>query len=172
MRRSRGFKMKIIAYDPPIKEIIQKMKGVEYRELDELLKESDFVTLHSPLTKETHHLIGKRELDLMKPTAVLINTCRGPVVDEKALVLALKKGKIAGVGLDVYEKEPRLSPGLAKLENVVLLPHIGSATLDTRGQMAVVAAKNAITMLRGRKPKNIVNPEVYHSPEYLRRVKV
>ncbi len=101
MRRSRGFRMKVIAYDPPIKEIIQKMKGVEYRELDELLKESDFVTLHSPLTKETHHLIGKRELDLMKPTAILINTSRGPVVDEKALVSALKKGKIAGVGLDV-----------------------------------------------------------------------
>jgi len=165
MRRSRGFKMKVIAYDPPIKEIIQNMKGVEYRELDELLKSSDFVTLHSPLTKETHHLIGKKELDLMKPTAVLINTSRGPVVDEKALVSALKKGKIAGAGLDVYEKEPRLSPGLAKLENVVLLPHIGSATMDTRGQMAVVAAKNAITMLRGRKPKNIVNPEVFNSPE-------
>jgi glyoxylate reductase len=172
MRRSRGFRMKVIAYDPPIKEIIQKMKGVEYRELDELLKESDFVTLHSPLTKDTHHLIGKREFDLMKPTAVLINTSRGPVVDEKALASALKKGKIAGVGLDVFEKEPRLYPGLAKLENVVLLPHIGSATLDTRGQMAVVAAKNAIMMLRGKRPKNIVNPEVFHSPEYLRRVKV
>jgi glyoxylate reductase len=172
MRRSRGFKMKVIAYDPPIKEIIQKMKGVEYRELDELLKESDFVTLHSPLTKETHHLIGKRELDLMKPTAVLINTSRGLVVDEKALVSALKKGKIAGVGLDVFEKEPSLYLGLAKLENVVLLPHIGSATIDTRGQMAVVAAKNAIMMLRGKRPKNIVNAEVYHSPEYLRRVKV
>ncbi len=164
--------MKVIAYDPPIKEIIKKMKGVEYRELDDLLKESDFVTLHCSLTKETHHLIGKRELDLMKPTAILINTSRGPVVDEKALASALKKRKIAGAGLDVYEKEPRLSPGLAKLENVVLLPHIGSATMDTRGQMAVVAAKDASTMLRGRKPKNIVNPEVYHSPEYLRRVKV
>jgi glyoxylate reductase len=108
----------------------------------------------------------------MKPTAVLINTSRGPVVDEEALVSALRKGKIAGVGLDVYEKEPRLSPGLAKLENAVLLPHIGSATIDTRGQMAVVAAKNAITMLRGKRPKNIVNPEVLESPEYLRRVKV
>jgi glyoxylate reductase len=171
MRRSRGFKMKVIAYDPPIKEIIQKMKGVQYRQLDDLLKESDFVTLHSPLAKETHHLIGKKELDLMKPTAILINTSRGPVVDEKALVSALKKGKIAGAGLDVYEKEPRLYPGLAKLENVVLLPHIGSATLDTRGQMAVVAVKNAITMLRGKRPKNIVNPEVFKSPEYLRRSK-
>jgi glyoxylate reductase len=171
-RRSRGFKMKVIAYDPPIKEIIQRMKGVQYRELDDLLRESDFVTLHTPLTRETHHLIGERELGLMKPTAILINTSRGPVVDEKALVSALKKGKIAGAGLDVFEKEPRLYPGLAKLENVVLLPHIGSATLDTRGQMAVVAVKNAITMLRGKRPKNIVNPEVFKSPEYLRRVKV
>lgn len=171
MRRSRGFKMKTIVHDPPIKESIQKMKGVEYRELEDLLRESDFVTLHTPLTRETHHLIGERELGLMKPTAILINTSRGPVVDEKALVSALREGKIAGVGLDVFEKEPRLSPGLAKLENVVLLPHIGSATADTRGQMAVVAAKNAITMLRGKRPKNIVNPEVFESPDYFRRVK-
>jgi len=171
MRRSRGFKMKVAAYDPPIEEVIRKMKGVEYRELDDLLRESDFVTLHCPLTKETYHLIGKRELGLMKPTAILINTSRGPVVDEKALVSALKEGKIAGAGLDVFEKEPRLYPGLVKLENVVLLPHIGSATQDTRGQMAVVAAKNAITMLRGKRPKNIVNPDVYYSPEYLRRLK-
>lgn len=170
MRRSRGFKMKVIAYDPPIKEIIKKMRGVEYRELNDLLRESDFVTLHCPLTKETHHLIGRRELDLMKPTSILINTSRGPVVDEKALVSVLKKGKIAGVGLDVFEKEPRLSPGLAKLENVVLLPHIGSSTLDTRGQMAVVAAKNAIAMVRGKRPQNIVNPEVFESSEYRRRL--
>jgi glyoxylate reductase len=171
MRRSRGFKMKVIAYDPPLKEAIEKMQGVEYRELDNLLKESDFVTLHCPLTKETHHLIGEKELDLMKPTAILINTSRGPVIDEKALVSALKRGKIAGTGLDVFEKEPRLYPGLTRLENVVLLPHIGSATQDTRGQMAVVAVKNAITMLRGKSPKNIVNPEVFRSPEYLRRLK-
>ncbi len=171
MRRSRGFKMKVVAYDPPIKEIIQKMKGVEYRDLDDLLRESDFVTLHTPLTQETHHLIGERELSLMKPTAILINTSRGPVVDEKALVSALKKGKIAGAGLDVFEKEPRLSPGLTKLENVVLLPHIGSATEDTRGQMAVVAARNAVAMLKGKRPKNIVNPEVFEASEYLRRLK-
>jgi glyoxylate reductase len=101
MRRSRGFKMKGVAYDPFMKQVIEQTRGVEYRELDDLLKESDFVTLHCPLTKETHHLIGKGELDLMKPTAILINTSRGPVVDEKALVSALKKGKIAGAGLDV-----------------------------------------------------------------------
>jgi glyoxylate reductase len=171
MRRSRGFKMKVIAYNPYVKETIEKTKGVEYRELNDLLEESDFVTLHCPLTKETHHLIGKRESDLMKPTAILINTSRGPVVDEKALVSALRKEKIAGAGLDVFEKEPRLYPGLSKLENVVLLPHIGSATLDTRGQMAVVTAKNAIPMLRGKRPKNIVNPEVFKSSEYHRGVK-
>jgi glyoxylate reductase len=93
-------------------------------------------------------------------------------VDEKALVSALKKGKIAGAGLDVYEKEPKLSPGLSKLENVVLLPHIGSLTKDTREQMAVVAAKNAIAMLRGKRPPNIVNPEVFESPEYLRKLRL
>jgi len=171
MRRSRGFKMKVIAYDPYVKEVIEKTRGVEYRELADLLRESDFVTFHCPLTRETHHLMGKREFDLMKPTAILINTSRGPVVDEKALVSALKKGKIVGAGLDVYEEEPKLSPGLSKMENVVLLPHIGSATDDTRGQMAVVAAKNAIAMLRGRRPKNIVNPEVFESSEYRRRSK-
>ncbi len=172
MRRSRGFKMNVRAYDPPMKETIEKTKGVEYRELGDLLTESDFVTLHCPLTEETHHIIGKRELDLMKPTAILINTSRGPVVDEEALVSALRKGKIAGAGLDVYEREPLLSPGLAKLENVVLLPHIGSATEDTRGQMAVVAAKNALAILSGKRPPNIVNSEVFESPEYHRRLKI
>jgi glyoxylate reductase len=170
MRRSKGFKMKVIAYDPLKKEEILKMRGVEYREVDDLLRESDFVTLHCNLTRETHHLIGGREFDLMKPTAILINASRGSVVDERALVSALKKGKIGGAGLDVYEKEPKLSPGLAKLENVVLLPHIGSATADTRGQMAALAARNAVAMVRKQKPKNIVNPEVFGSPDYLRRI--
>jgi glyoxylate reductase len=170
MRRSPGFKMKVIVYDPIKKEEIEKMRGVEYRELSDLLRESDFVTLHCALTKETRHLIGKKEFDLMKPTAILINTSRGPVVDETALVSALKQGKIAGAGLDVYEKEPRLSPGLSRLENAVLLPHIGSATADTRGQMAVLAAKNAVAILRGKRPPNIVNPQVLDSPQYLRRI--
>jgi glyoxylate reductase len=170
MRRSRGFKMKVMVYDPIKKKEIEKMRGVEYRELTDLLRESDFVTLHCALTKETRHLIGKKELDLMKPTAILINTSRGPVVDEKALVSALRKGRIAGAGLDVYEEEPKLSPGLSKLENVVLLPHIGSATADTRGQMAVLAAKNAVAILRGKRPPNIVNPEVLDSPRYLQTI--
>ena len=106
----------------------------------------------------------------MKPTAILINTSRGPVVDEKALVSALRQGKIAGAGLDVYENEPELTPGLSELENVVLLPHIGSATQDTREQMAVVAAKNAVLMLKGKRPKNIVNPEVFESSVYLQKL--
>ena len=162
--------MKVLAYDPPMRETIERMKGVEYRELDDLLKESDFITLHCPLTPATRHLIGARELSLMKPTAILINASRGPVIDEKALVAALKKGTIAAAGLDVFEKEPKLTPGLTKLDNVVLLPHIGSATEDTRNQMAVVAARNAIAMLKGKKPPNLVNPEVLTSRAYLERI--
>ena len=107
----------------------------------------------------------------MKPAAILINTSRGPVVDEKALVSALKQKRIAAAGLDVFEKEPKLTPGLTKLDNAVLLPHIGSATNDTRGQMAVLAAKNAIVMLKGRRPPNIVNPQILDSPEYQRRLR-
>jgi glyoxylate reductase len=170
MKRSRGFRMKVIAYDPFVKQTIAKMRGVAYRKLDDLLRESDFVTLHCPLTDETHHLIGRRELGLMKPTAVLINTSRGPVVDEKALVWALTEGRIGGAGLDVYEREPQISPDLLKLHNAVLLPHIGSATEDTRGQMAVMAARNAVAMIKGRKPEQIVNPEVFNSPAYLQKV--
>jgi glyoxylate reductase len=170
MRRSRGFRMKVIAYDPYRREIIDKTRGVEYREIDDLLRDSDYVTLHCPLTTETRHLIGKRELDLMKPTAILINTARGPLVDERALVSVLERGGIAGAGLDVYEEEPRISPGLLKLKNVVLLPHIGSATRVTREQMAIMAAKNAVAMLKGKRPPQVVNPEVFGSPEYAERV--
>ncbi|MBE0556458.1 MAG: D-glycerate dehydrogenase [Proteobacteria bacterium] len=169
-RRSRGFKMKVIAYDPPLKALIEATRGVAYRDLEDLLRESDFVSIHCPLTAETHHLIGPKAFGLMKPTAVLINTARGPIVDEKALLAALKQKKIAAAGLDVYEKEPNLTPGLSRLENAVLLSHIGSATEDTRGQMAVLAAQNAIAMLRGKLPKNIVNPEVFGSVAYLRRI--
>jgi glyoxylate reductase len=170
MRRSKGFRMKVIAYDPPLREMIEKTRGVEYRELHDLLKESDFVTLHCPLTKETRHLIGKSELELMKPTAILINASRGPVVDEMALVSVLKEKRIFGAGLDVYEREPQLTPGLAELENVVLLPHVGSLTQDTRNQMAIVAAKNAVAMAKKKKPPNLVNPEVLNRREYLQKV--
>ncbi|MGZ3525172.1 MAG: 2-hydroxyacid dehydrogenase, partial [Thermodesulfobacteriota bacterium] len=144
MKRSKGFDMVVLAYDPLQKETIEQTQGVEYRELDDLLRESDFITLHPVLSEETHHLIGERELSLMKPTAFLVNTSRGPIIDEKALVKALQEGRIAGAGLDVYENEPDLAPGLMECEKVVLLPHLGSASRETRDKMATMAAMNAL----------------------------
>jgi glyoxylate reductase len=170
LKRSKGFGMLVLAYDPLLKETIEETEGVEYRELADLLKESDFVTLHPALSKETYHLIGERELSLMRPTAFLINTSRGPVVDEKALVKALEEGRIAGAGLDVFENEPDLAPGLTECENVVLLPHLGSASRETRDQMATMAAMNAISLLKKEKAPNTVNPEVYHTDAYRRRI--
>lgn len=169
-RRSRGFKMRVVAYDPPLKALIEGTRGVTYCDLEDLLRESDFVSLHCPLTAETRHLLGPKEFRMMKPTAVLVNTARGPIVDERALLAALQQKRIAAAGLDVFEREPNITPGLARLENVVLLPHIGSATADTRGQMAALAAKNAVAMLRGKRPRNIVNPEVLGTAAYLRRI--
>jgi glyoxylate reductase len=161
-KRARGFDMKVLYYDvirpPPERE---KELGVEFAPLDRLLKESDFVTLHVPLTKETYHMISERELKLMKSTAFLINTSRGAVIDEKALVKALKEGWIAGAALDVFEKEPiDLDNPLLELENVVLVPHIGSASTETRSKMAEMAAKNLIAVLKGEEPPFLVNPEV------------
>lgn len=127
-------------------------------ELDELLGESDFVSLHCPLTPETKHLLDARRLGLMKPTAVLVNTARGPVIDEAALVAALREKRIAAAGLDVYENEPALAPGLAGLENVVLLPHVGSATVETRDEMGRMCAQAVIDVLQGRTPENLVPP--------------
>jgi glyoxylate reductase len=131
--------------------------------LDELLAEADIVSLHVPLLPETRHLIGARELALMRPGSYLINTARGPVVDEAALVEALRSGRLAGAGLDVYEHEPRLAPGLADLPGVTLLPHLGSATVQTRGRMAEVAAMNAIAAVRGERVPHVVNPEALHA---------
>jgi glyoxylate reductase len=160
-RRGRGFSMRIIYYDAlRASDVIEQELGAEYVDHDTLLREADFLSLHVPLSPETHHLIGARELGLMKPTAFLINTSRGKVVDEDALVHALKSRQIAGAGLDVFEHEPHLHPELPKLENVVLLPHVGSATADTRLKMAVLAAENLLAALDGRRPPNIVNPEV------------
>jgi glyoxylate reductase len=125
-------------------------------ELDELVRESDFISLHCPLTPETHHLINAERLGAMKPTAVLVNTARGPVVDEAALVEALKAKRIAGAGFDVYEDEPALAPGLAELDNVVLLPHIGSATFETRDEMGRMCARAVVAVLNGQEPAHRV----------------
>jgi glyoxylate reductase len=124
------------------------------------LRESDFVSLHIPLSADTRHFISKKELALMKPTAFLVNTSREPVVDEKALLGALQNGTIAGAGIDVYENEPAITPGLEKLDQVLLLPHVGSATLETRTRMAAMAAENLLAGLRGGTPPNLLNPKV------------
>jgi len=157
-RRAAGFSMPVV-YASRKRNATIEGTGARYLPLDDLLRESDFVSLHVPLTPETTHLIGARELDLMKPTAYLINTTRGPVVDEKALVQALRNGLIAGAGLDVFEREPELEPGLADLENAVILPHVGSGTVATRLRMGNMAAANLIAMVNGEDPPNCVNPE-------------
>ncbi|MGI6398929.1 MAG: 2-hydroxyacid dehydrogenase [Bacillota bacterium] len=164
-RRAAGFNMRVLYYDVNrLSEDEEKALNLEYSGFDELLKEADFVSLHVPLLPSTRHLVGARELSLMKPTSYLINTSRGPVVDEKALVEALRSGKIAGAGLDVYENEPEMAPGLPELENVVLLPHIASASVETRTKMGIMAAQNLIAGLRGELPPNCVNPEVVSGP--------
>jgi len=160
-RRAKGFDMRVLYHnrvrlDPAEEQALR----AEYADLPTLLREADFVSLHVPLTDETRHLIGPKELALMKPTSYLINTSRGPVVDENALVLALREGRIEGAGLDVYENEPALAPGLAELENVTLLPHVGSGTLETRVRMASLAVENLLAGLRGDRPPNILNPDV------------
>lgn len=158
--KSCGFAMRILYTNPERLPAFEAKTGARRVALKILLRNSDFITLHTPLTSKTYHLIGRRELVLMKSTACLINTSRGPVVDEKALVWALKNRRIAGAGLDVYEKEPKIHPGLLGLDNVVLLPHIGSATTQTRTRMALVAVKNLVMGLKGKIPPNLVNPEV------------
>ena len=158
--RSRGFRMRVLYVDKAQNEALEQAVGAERVDLETLLRESDFVSVHVSLDESTRHLIGARELALMKPTAYLVNTSRGPVIDEAALVEALRTGEIAGAGLDVFEDEPALAPGLAELPNVVIPPHLGSATIGTRTKMATLAASNVVAMLRGERPPNIVNPEV------------
>jgi glyoxylate reductase len=139
----------------------EKRLGVEFRDREALLRESDYVSLHVDYTPETHHLIDEAALARMKPTAVLINTARGAVIDEKALVCALRNGTIAAAGLDVYEREPQLEPELYDLPNCLLLPHLGSATIGTRTRMGMMAVDNLLAASRGERPPNCVNPAVF-----------
>ena len=159
-RRAKGFGMRILYNSRTRKPGVEKELGAEFRPLDELLSESDFVVLAVPLTKETYHMIGERELKLMKPTAILVNIARGKVVDTEALVRALKEGWIAGAGLDVYEEEPYYNEELFSLNNVVLAPHIGSATFGAREGMAELVARNLIAFKSGEVPPTLVNREV------------
>ena len=158
-RRARAFGMEIVySGRRRADDDVEAETGAIYLPLDELLATSDVVSLHVPLNEETRHLIDADALARMQPTAFLVNTTRGPVVDEDALVHALRDGRIAGAGLDVYEHEPSVHPGLLELENVVLLPHLGSATLETRTAMGVLAARNAVAVLRGKDPLTPVTP--------------
>jgi D-3-phosphoglycerate dehydrogenase len=159
-QRAKGFDMQILYVDAQRNTMIEEKLEAKRADLDQLFEESDFITLHVPLTPATHHLVNRERLKQMKSSAFIINTSRGAVVDEHALVDALRKRLIAGAGLDVYENEPELTPGLAALENVVILPHIGSATFETRTKMAVIAAENIIALSKGVQPPNIINPGI------------
>jgi glyoxylate reductase len=160
--RAKGFAMNVIYWNRTRLSAQQESSlGVSYREMDELLGQSDFVSVHVALNEATRHLIGPAQLSLMKPTACLINTARGPVIDERALVKALQDGTIAGAGLDVYENEPLLEPELYRLDNAVVPPHLGSATIGTRTKMGNMAAENCLAACRGQRPPNLVNPEVF-----------
>jgi len=161
-RRGTGFNMRILAYDPYPNEKAAAEIGVELVDIVTLLRESDFVTLHTLLTKETYHLIGERELKMMKPTAILINTSRGPVVDPKALYKALKEGWITRAALDVTEPEPiPLDDPLLTLDNCLVVPHMASASITARTNMAIIAAKNLLAGLRGERLPHCANPQVY-----------
>jgi glyoxylate reductase len=159
--RAKGFSMRVLYYDPqPLPGDAEEQLGVSRSSLDRLIAESDFISVHVPLTQETLHLISTPQFGAMKPNAILINTSRGPVVDEAALVAALQARKLAGAGLDVYEREPAVHPGLIPMPNVVLAPHIASATTRTRSEMSAMAARNMATAVRGGRPPNLVNPQV------------
>jgi glyoxylate reductase len=160
-RRAKGFNMRVLYYDPQrLPREAEEQLGATAVELGRLIAESDFISIHVPLTQETHHLMSTQQFNAMKRTGILINTSRGPVVDEAALVEALNGKKLAGAGLDVYEREPAVHPGLMALPNVVLAPHIASATVRTRSEMSAMAARNMATAVRGGRPPNLVNPEV------------
>jgi glyoxylate reductase len=161
-RRARGFGMRVIyadAVEPPA-EATEPLQA-ERRELDDLLAEADVVSIHTNLTPETRHLFGAEQFRRMKPTAVLVNTSRGPVIDEAALADALEAGEIFAAGLDVFEREPEVHPKLLELENAVVIPHLGSATVDTRNAMGDLAVDNVFAAIDGRRPPTLLNPEAF-----------
>ncbi len=164
-RRALGFSMRVLYWAPRRKpEAEERAAGISYVPLDRLLAESDFVSMHAPLTPETRHLMGAREFALMKPTAFFVNTARGAVVDEAALARALAERRIAGAGLDVFEHEPHVEPALLAMQNVVLTPHLGSAVRELRESMAHIVVDNIVALLQGKRPPNCWNPEIYSAP--------
>ncbi|MDR3561574.1 MAG: D-glycerate dehydrogenase [Negativicutes bacterium] len=158
-KRGKGFDMDIIYTDVQANPAFEEATGGRFVDKETLLKEADFISIHIPLLPSTRHFIGAGELKLMKKTAILINAARGPIVDEKALVEALQNRTIAGAGLDVFEREPELEPGLAELANVVLTPHIGTTTMDARIKQGECCARNIFAALDGKIPPNCLNPE-------------
>lgn len=160
-RRAIGFKMKVLYTQRTRDEEKEKELGIEYSDLDNLLKSSDYVSLHVPLTNDTHHLLNEENLKLMKPTAYLINTARGPVVEEHSLAKALREGRIAGAALDVHENEPQMNPEMMQMENTILTPHIASATVEVREKMTSQAVDNIIQVLSGQRPSSLANEEVW-----------
>jgi lactate dehydrogenase-like 2-hydroxyacid dehydrogenase len=163
-RRARGFDMRVLYHDAlRAPERLERELEATFVSKEDLLRESDFISLHVPLLESTRHMIAEPELQLMKRTAILVNTARGPVVDEAALAKALKQGWIASAGIDVFEREPQVHPELLEIEHVVLAPHIGSASVDTRRQMSLLAAQNAIAGVEGKLPPNLVNTDLWKS---------
>jgi glyoxylate reductase len=158
--RASGFGMRVVYHNRSRDPEAERSVGASYVTLDELLAESDFLSLHAPLNEASRHVIDAAALAKMRPTAILVNTARGPLIDERALVEALRDGTIAAAGLDVFEAEPTLAPGLTELDNVVLLPHLGSATTDARAAMAQLCCDNILAVLDGRRPVTPLNPEV------------
>ena len=158
-KMAKGFGMKILYTDLAGNESLEKEVGARKVDLETLCKESDYISIHVTYSNATHHLIDEKMLNCMSPSTILVNTSRGPVVDEAALVKVLQEGKIFGAGLDVFEDEPKMKPGLAECKNAIIVPHLGSATIETRSKMAEIASQNLINALQGRTPEFLVNKE-------------